>query len=628
MINRRKFLTQTGLSLMALPVAFRGFAEYNNDECSIQFIGTPCRNFNILATTTIVDPIDNRSKFVLSNFAARETGSIVIIDPETGKGEHFVLPKGAGAWGLVNWHNEKLIIGTCTVQAYLHVFDLAKREFVETIEADGEIYFWQMGLGSDDKIYGGTFQGCALTRYDPKTNVFENLGRVSDNPKNLYTTHVNCNAPGYVLVWYGFDKKGVKVYDIAKGTFADIGHPDDKIKEANPKFICLENEGKFSFYDAVSLEPIESREKELANETIKIQNGEAIPYKELGNNKITGVRGQDYFITSLPSDKEERLKPVSIELKRIPVEALPTNIHTIVFDKNGKLWGACGFGQTIFSFDPDTKEYWNSSTVCNNGGEVYGMVYTKDKLYLSAYAGGDHVVYDPSQPWNQLENKNPVTLTAVAPALIRPFGRSVLGPDGNVWTGWWGYYGVYGGGLSCINTDTNEVQHWYDPIPHQAVSGVAADKGYVYFTTNGQANGLPYNNEVRCHFVVWKPGKGIVHDIEMGKGEMLNQAIVASGGKVAMGMKDKVLIFDAKKRKITHTIDLNTGKDCFWMISIKEGLIGVFCDNKYCEINTEKGTRTELCTLPGNDAMAAVSPKGEVYFSIRSKLYLLNRKRQ
>lgn len=613
---------------MALPVAFRGFAEPGNDNCSIQFSGTPCKNFNILATETIVDPKDNRPKLVLSNFAAREIGSIVIVDPETGTGEHFVLPKGAGAWGLVNWHNEKLIIGTCTVQAYLHVFDLLKREFVETIESKGESYFWQMGLASDDKIYGGTYPGCTLTQYDPKTNIFKNLGKVSDNPGNLYSRPIFCEAPGYVFIWYGFDTKGVKVYDLAKGTFADFGNPNDQIKEVNKKFICLENEGQLSFYDAKTLKPIKKGKKKLANHTIKIQNGETLGYKTLSNGWIAGVRGQEYFVATLPSNKKDRLVTLPIELKRIPVEALPTNIHTILFDRDGKLWGACGFGQTIFSYDLTTKEYWNSPSVCNAMGEVYGMAFAKEKLFLSAYVGGDHIVYDPRKEWNQLDNVNPKTLTSVAPALIRPFGRSVVGPDGNIWTGWWAKYGTYGGGISCINSDTYEVQHWYDPIPQQAVSGVTADHQYVYFTTNGQANGLSVNKEVRCHFVVWEPGKGIIHDLEMNPGDGLNQAIVASGGKVAFGMKDKVLIFDAKKREVTNTIHLNAGKDCFWMISIRDGLVGVFCDNQYCEIDVESGSRTDLCTLPGNDAMAAVSPKGEIYFSIRSKLYLLKRNRK
>ena len=59
---------------------------------------------------------------------------------------------------------------------------------------------------------------------------------------------------------------------------------------------------------------------------------------------------------------------------------------------NGAIWGSCEFGQTIFRYDPQTGESENSCGVTNAGGEVYGMVPLDGKLYLSSYAGGDHIV--------------------------------------------------------------------------------------------------------------------------------------------------------------------------------------------------------------------------------------------
>ena len=615
-------MTQSGLGILTLP-GIQSFAKSDPGLYSSTLLGSPCRNFNILATESIIDPVDNQPKFVLSNFVAGGTGNIIIIDPISGKGESYTLPSGAGAWGLVNWHNKKLVVGTCTGQAYLHVFDLAKRKFSEPVISKGESYFWQMGLASDGKVYGGTYPGCTLTQYDPETSEFKNLGKVSDNPKNQYSRPVFCDAPGWVFVTYGFDTKGVKVYDISKGIFEDFGKSNDTIREVNSRFICLENNGQLSFYDAKTLEPIEDRKSELTNNSIKIQNGQNIGYRRLTPDLVAGVRGQDYFITKHPANAEAPEKPVNISLKRIPIEAPPTSIHTLASDKNGVIWGSCGFGQTIFSFNPATKKYWNSSGVCNNGGEVYGMVFSKEKLFLTAYAGGDHIVYDPKKEWNQLDNVNPKTLTSVSPELIRPTGRSVVGPDGDIWTGWSAKYGTYGGGLSRIDTDTQEVKSWYDPVPHQAVAGLASDNQYLYFTTNGQASGLSYNNNVKCHFVVWKPGEGIVHDIEMQNGETLNQAIAVSGDKVAVGIKNKILIFDPSKLKTVNSVELNTKKNCSWMIQAGQSIIGAFCGNEYHEVNVDKGTTKKLCSLPGSVSMATVTPDGEVFFSVNSKLYIL-----
>jgi hypothetical protein len=109
----------------------------------------------------------------------------------------------------------------------------------------------------------------------------------------------------------------------------------------------------------------------------------------------------------------------------------------------------------------------------------------------------------------------------------------------------------------------------------------------------------------------------------MERGEMLNQAIVVSGKKVAAGIKNKLLIFDPLKLKMVNSVELNTKKNCSWMINAGQDLIGVFCGNEYHEVNVEKATTKKLCSLPGSVAMATVTPGGEVFFSVNSKLYIL-----
>lgn len=625
MLNRRKFIRSSGLVLLTSPI-LNSFTHIATEAYSVEFATSPCRNFNFLAAKTMLDPLDGKNKYVLSNFAGNETGSIIIIDPITGKGENHILPVGAGAWGLVNWHNKKLIIGTCTEQAYLHVLDLETRKFAEPIVSPNESYFWQMALGADDKVYGGTYPGCTLTQYDPKTNIFKNLGKVSDNPKNQYSRPVYCNAHGYVFVWYGFDTSGVKVYHINNGLFTDFGNPGDTLKEVNNEYICLENNGKYFFYDAKTLLPIEGMgEQDLPIRHIKIQNGQWVGYIPIGDGLIAGLRGQEYFVTQQPHPKEDYRKTIPVELKRIPIDPMPTAIHTLTSDEHGKLWGSSIFGQTIFSYDPSTGKYWNSSGVCNGGGEVYGMAFHENKLYMSSYVGGELTVYDPREEWNQVDNINPKTIGNVNPALIRPEGRSVTGPDGNIWTGWSAKYGVYGGGLSCVNTQTNELKSWYDPIPNQQIVGITADKKYVYFTTNGGASGLSYNKEAKCNFAVWHPQKGLMHHIEMEEGIVLGGAIIASGNKIAFSTQKAILVFDPSTNKIVRKIETDTASRCGWLINIKKGIVGAICGDEYFEVNLNNGKQKLICKLPGHSEMATITPKGDVFISIKSKLYKIKK---
>jgi hypothetical protein len=61
-----------------------------------------------------------------------------------------------------NWQNEKLLIGTCGTYEYLHCLDLATREWAEPLRDEKESYIWNLCVGSDGLVYGGTYPGCVL----------------------------------------------------------------------------------------------------------------------------------------------------------------------------------------------------------------------------------------------------------------------------------------------------------------------------------------------------------------------------------------------------------------------------------------------------------------------------------
>ncbi|MDI4645031.1 hypothetical protein [Cohnella hashimotonis] len=588
-----------------------------------EFVGQPCRNFNILGQTSLIDPLDGKEKHVLSNFALGGTGTVVIIDTLTGEGEQHELPIGNGAWGIVNWNNEKLVIGTCVEQAYLHVLDLRTRTWAEPLKSIGESYFWKMGLGSDGKVYGGTYPGCSLMQYDPATHTLVNLGKVSENPKNLYSRPVWGEAPGYIFVYYGFDTKGLKVYDIAKGTFQEFGRPEAEIREINDRFICTRTNGQLDFYDPQTLQPLDDAglADQLKPSKITLANGQQLPFIELEDDRLASFRGQDYFIVDKPSSPQDYDTPQPIALAQIPAKAPVTEIFTLVEDPKGQIWGASGFGQTIFRFDPATGEYWNSSSVCNEGGEVYGMVFVGDRLFTASYVGGDHTVYDPDQPWDQLNNVNPHTLRSVGPQLIRPEGRSVLGPDGGIWTGWSANYGVYGGGLSRVDPETLEVESWYDPIPERAIASVAADDQYVYFTTHSGTSGLATRHDIPWQLGIWEPGKGLIDQYDYPASPNETFGIAASQGKVAFAAGTEIHIFDVAERKVVHTVSVS--QPCLWLLKLDDEHVAAFCGDELIRIHLHSGEASLLSLLPGTIRAATLTAAGDIYFSVRTSLYVI-----
>ncbi|TNJ63063.1 hypothetical protein FE784_27715 [Paenibacillus hemerocallicola] len=564
----------------------------------------------------MTDPLDGREKLVLSNFAAGQTGNLIFVDTITGAGESVPIPGDAGAWGLVNWNNEKLVVGTCPQHAYLHCLDLKTRSWAEPLSDPGEKYFWKMTLGSDGNVYGGTWPGCSLLRYDPVTHTLDNMGRASDNPKNQYSRPVDGSLPGYILLAGGYDEPFLKAFHIESGTFRDFGTPGFVVREVTDTFICTAKDGQYEFYDPRTFErlPDDGLKDKLTAQETTLSSGKRHRAIELAGGRFAGVRGQDlYFVDSLDETPE---------LNRIPVEAPATQIHTLASDEEGRIWGSCGFGQTIFRYDPEDGSEWNSSSVCDAGGEVYGMVFLDGKLFMSSYVGGDHIVYDPAKPWDQLNNANPKTLKSVSPEYVRPEGRSVLGPDGGIWTGWSAKYGTYGGALSRIDPQTLQVECWTAPIPNeQQVSGVAADERYVYFTTNGGASGLPYKDVV-CQFGVWEPGTGLVFEHRFEAGQRTGNAIAAFDSKVFVRAGAHIRIFDPTLLRFTGSVA--TGTDCGWMVRVDGRTLAAFCGRKLLLIDSRSTDVSREIGLRGHVGAAAATPAGDLVFAIGEAVYRLS----
>lgn len=562
---------------------------------------------------------------VLSNFAAGSTGNLIFVDPATGAGEPVPLPVDDGAWALLNLNDETLLVGTCPRGGYLHRLDLATRTWAEPLRCPTETYIWNLCQGDDGMVYGGTYPGCVLLRYDPDAHELSDLGRMSADPANLYSRFVYA-IPGHILVECWSAAHHLTLYELATGAIKPFGVPGAKVKAVTNDFICTvtttttgTSERNSSlvagevlhFYDPRTL-------AEISDQSAQLPVAPALPYSgvrhlhALRDGRDFGVRGQEYFVMA-PGEAQPPLQP-------IPTERPPTRIHTITAAPDGKIWGSCGFGQTIFSCDPATGAYWNSNAVCDKGGEVYGMAFANERLYLSAYSGGDHVVYDPTQSWDQVNNQNPHTLGSVGPALIRPEANSVIGPDGHFWTGWMAEYGRYGGGLSCVNTQSGAVTVWPEPVPGQPLVGLAADQRYLYFTTGGTGNGLSPKVEP-FHFVVWSPDTGQVWDAQFAAGQKLGR-LCATGDYVAVVVDETIQLFDPTAMGWLQTVPLPA--PCTTLLALVDGTLLIFgmstlyrLDPLTCELAT-------VCDLPGPVNTATLAPDGTVYFASGVDLYRLS----
>jgi len=459
-----------------------------------RYVASPSRNFCILNYSIMSDPKDGKEKFMFTSFVSGGTGMFFIVDPIANTGESFEFPCDNGAWAVCRVDETRVAIGTCAAKGVIHTFDLMERRFIKTSKVEGNTYVWGLIKASDGKLYGGTYNGNSIVCYDPDTMEAEVVARCDDEPKNLYSRpiYADCKGSGNIKVCSGMHSNHICVYNVFEkkivknipGTMvshnseyfavdtASLGDGATAFNRANGK--------KVVYFDSATCEEIPADAlPEVPEQFDKLRMAD-------GTRVIVHKQGYKLIF---PDGREE--------IKRFPVLPPATGIHTLVCDEKDKVWVSSGFGQVVTSLDPDTGDFVNTNNVTNNGGEVYGIVPYGDRLYFTAYNGGIHIVYYPDKEWNQEENINPNTFRLInKEGYIRPDTRSHIGPGGYIYTGFTADYGVYGGAVTKIDPETNEVTLWENKVNNHGISFLFFDKEYVYAATTTGGNGLPPRPEL------------------------------------------------------------------------------------------------------------------------------------
>ncbi len=566
----------------------------------LELLGEPCRNFCFLGSIAVRDKKDGgKEKIVFSSFAAGETGVILIIDPETGEGESIALPSDSGAWALALQDEDTLLIGTCAQYGALHVFDIPSRTFTASFRTDSETYIWNLVKASDGRVYGGTYSGCVLVRYDHAKKELKKLGRLSDDPGNLYsrTVYPDDRGDGNIMIQCGYSSPCCVIYDIHA----------EKITASLPGTL-----GGIT-RDAVKVgDKVYSRTGFTETAASDVEFTVPASAAALSDGTLFAPSGQEYVL-----EKDGRK-----EFHDFKVLPPPTGILAFTAGEDGALRGGSGFGQTIFRFDPVTGEYANTKNVCTGGGEVYGMCVSGGKVYCTSYAGGDTTVYDPQLPWDQRGNKNPVTAASCGSAgLIRPTGFSTFGPDGKLWTGWQSSYGTYDGGITRFDPVSYEQKIWHNIVSEQCVDSLSAGEKYLYFTTGNSANGLR-PREGALHLACIGTECEVIRDITYPEGETPNKPVFFNG-KIYVpvtGPRPRVDVYDETLGE-SESFVYDDPVHALYVLPVTGALLAVCAHS--CAVIGGDGSLLRKVHDSGISGRIAVTRDEKLYLASGSKIFRL-----
>ncbi|UCH36639.1 MAG: hypothetical protein JSV65_09870 [Armatimonadota bacterium] len=621
----------------------------------VEHLGTPCRAKNILAGRVVADRATGREWFVLTNTNEATGMELLFVDPEHDTGKLFACPAGQGSWALDEVPGDRLVVGTYYDGRFM-VFDLKQMKFIKTADFPGESYIWNLAIGADGRIYGGTYGGGKLGALDLATYAVEDLGAPA--PPNMYLRQVSATPDGRILCSLGMDKPTTLLFDPATKRFEP---PPARLQGVgvgvtwNGYFLAGSRAFRGKDFEVVDPPPFPTPPADrggwsvdtymTTNDVLFLRQGNAVYRHAKSDEELTrvadldlrggrllagardgsvlGVRGQDYFVIK-PGDTELRLKPIPVESGARPTLFLRA-------DDPGRLWGGPHFGQTLFWMDTRTRKVVNTGTVCDAGGEVYDATFANGKVYAASYAGGDITEYDPDEPWDQWNHNNPKPLARVGPAYIRPTGGIITGPDGKLYSGWMARYSVYGGAVAITDPATGDTEIVENPLGEQAVEGLAVDGRFAYVGTSLGANGLPRKPDESPRFGVMDLAtKQIVYRRTFGRAHGV-RAIVYDGTteRVAMLVDGKLRLFDIAERRFVRgpAGDLRnvTSRS---MAAPGDGWLYYGREHSLVALDLATAKAARVAEVPDDITCVTVAADGTVYVSCEEDVYAVRATRR
>jgi len=628
-------------------------------RADFESLGRPCRAFNVLATRVVKDPA-GKEWYVLSNTNEATGVELIFIDFHNNTAKKYPAPAGQGAWLLNQVPGDRLIVGTY-YDGKLMVFDLKSMRFTKVIAFPGEQYFWNGTLGGDGRLYGGTYPGAKLGALDLNTLALEDCGAPA--PPNLYCRTVSALPDGRLLCAFTTEKQVAKIYDPKTKSWSDLPAAMKhvtRIVSWNGYALAVNgwDSGKVSgvvAFKGADLSPVDpppfpvppkdqgecSVDVNMTTPTtLYLRQKSAIWKYSVGDKALTkifdqdlkagailavasdgtllGMRGQDYVIAQ-PGQ-------TTAKLLSIPVQAGPRPPHFIRADDQNRLWGGPQFGQTLFYLDLATKKFTNTGLVCNAGGEVYDCEFYKGKTYAVAYVGGDIVVYDPAQPWDEMGGKNPRTIAHLTTkGYIRPVAGIHLASDGTLYSGWIASYGKYGGAIAVTNPDSEETTLIENPLGQQGISSLAVDDQFLYVGTTLEGNGLPPKPNEKPQFgILDRAGGKVVFQQPLGEGGIGRIVIDRKTNQLAIVADHSLKLFDLASRKFKELPPDIAGLSmhAHTLAAYGDGRIIFASEKTLLTLDLATGAISKA-TAPGKIENVCLGPDQTVYLSSGPDVYQL-----
>jgi len=514
----------------------------------------------------VVSTVDGNGRNVVLVWLFDHRGgyALLMIDALTGKSEEFPIqfdPKQDTPYSSILSSDNKFYT---LFRNHFTEFDPVKRAFTFT---KGTMPQMAMAMTEDDngKIWAVTYPNSGVVSFDPKSRELKDYKYVNKENWRQYQRSMAADDTGWIYFGLGNASSQIFAFDPNTGIAKSMLPQNERklgmamvYRDLNGKVYgqtlgSIDNEW-YEFYKG------EGRKIGLYNNRKPkpiITDSQNLFYRNFPDGTV--LRNLDLVNRVLVTENPKTNAKKEVKFNYTSDGAIVMGIGTA---PDGTIVGGTAFPMRFFNYDLKKDKWVNRAAL----GQFNAQVNQNKKVYFGVYSGGHLIEWDPNKLWvaTQKENKlsNPLYLTTVSPAIIRPF-RIIAHPDGKtIIMGGSPQYGATGGGLLFWNdqtktqillTDSSVIKDQTSmslvPLPKgKLLGGTTTTPG-----TGGEtkaAEALLYVMDMATKQIEWQKA------VFPGAQEYSEMRLMPGG--LVYGIADKKIffVFDPTKRQVVHQQNL------------------------------------------------------------------------
>ena len=446
------------------------------------------------------------------------------------------LPKSDGAWDLAQSTDGTLYIPGAGGNLFSHT------PGTKTIKDLGqalpnETYLWSLTPGKNGEVFGASYPGCRVFRYQPKdgfSDLFsgplvagENYVRslAFDAKRNMLYAGVGSHAHLIEIDLTAKTKKEILpakyldrefVYGLELVTGSDgvdrllaLLTAGNLTLVYNLKTKQVEQEIEGMDMKTVGFDPVTKTVAYTSKNNLRrfdagrqISTATALA-EETGsaNAFFNDQKGNLFLLNAKGKLVQYNFKTKALKSTALKIPPQPIPIHSILYGPDHKVWTGGYLAGGHATFDPKT----GKNTKLLGLDQTEGMTALGNKIYFGIYPKGKFYVYNTTEPWS-IANKNPKE-PFVEEGQSRSFAVHAMPADKKVYFGTVPEYGKLGGILIAYNEKTNQHQSFGEVLEKQSVVSLVS-KGKTLVVGGSVSGGLGVKPERKeAELLIWDTEK-------------------------------------------------------------------------------------------------------------------------